>query len=220
MIEKIKKTLDKVYKKPYIPKRSPIEQAVFTILSQNTTDKQAERCLERLKSLVKNDFNELALLPEDKIKEAIKGCGLYEQKSKAIKEVTLKWKEIEEKLRKLGTAEGLKLLKSFPGIGSKTARVILLFGFHKNAFPIDTHCRRVLKRVGIFPENWKTDKISEFMEKHFSFEFNRKFHYDLIRIGREFCRPKNPRCSECPLKEVCQYAKGQLLYNIQSEERS
>jgi sodium-dependent dicarboxylate transporter 2/3/5 len=117
----------------------------------------------------------------------------------------LNWKELEEKLRVLPEREAIEFLKSYPFIGSKTARVILTFGFGKNTFPIDTHCRRVLNRLGIFPKDWSLDEISEFMEENFSAEFNRKFHYDLIRVGRKFCKPKKPKCEECPLRRVCSY---------------
>jgi endonuclease-3 len=207
-IVKIKKTLDKFFPKAYKPDRTPVEQAVFTVLSQNTTDKQAENCLENLKRLTSGNLKLIPLVPKTKVLKAIKPCGLYSQKYEAIISLLSDWDSLEKKLKKLPPKEGISLLKSFPFVGPKTARVILIFGFNKNAFPIDTHCRRVLKRLGVFPESWSSEKISRFMEENFDLNFNRKLHYDLIRIGRKYCKPKMPKCSECPLKKFCAYSQS------------
>ena len=219
-IERVKQILDKTFPKAHKPKRSPLEQAIFTILSQNTTDINAEKCLQNLKNLTGNNLEKLKSYPERKILPAIRPCGLFKQKITAIKELLKQWDELKEKLKTSTAEEGIKFLTAIPYVGSKTARVILTFAFNKNTFPIDTHCKRVLKRLGIFPENWKPDRISEFMEKNFNAEFNRKLHYDLIRVGRTFCKAKNPDCKNCPLKELCSYAKRNLLHNIQAQKQT
>ncbi len=219
-IEKIKQILDATFPKACKPGRSPLEQAIFTILSQNTTDTNAEKCLQNLKNLTNNNLEKLKSLSEEKILPAIRPCGLFKQKLTAIKELLKRWNELKGKLKTSTTEEGIKLLTSIPYIGSKTARVILTFAFNKNTFPMDTHCKRVLKRLNVFPENWKPDQISEFMEKTFNAEFNRKLHYDLIRIGRAFCKAKNPNCKNCPLKEICSYAQRNLLHNIQAQKQT
>ncbi|SMP04150.1 endonuclease-3 [Desulfurobacterium pacificum] len=219
-IERVKRILDKTFPKAHKPERSPLEQAIFTILSQNTTDINAEKCLQNIKNLTGNNLEKLKSYPERKILPAIHPCGLFKQKITAIKELLNRWDELKEKLKTSTAKEGIKLLTSIPYIGSKTARVILTFAFNKNTFPIDTHCKKVLKRLGIFPETWKPDRISEFMEKTFSAEFNRKLHYDLIRVGRTFCKAKNPDCKNCPLKELCSYAERNLLHNIQAQKQT
>ncbi|WP_456341822.1 endonuclease III domain-containing protein [Thermovibrio sp.] len=205
-IEKVYRRLLKLYPEPHRPRRTPLEQAVFTVLSQNTTDKNAQRCVENLKKLTGGDFLKIPLLPKEKVIEAIRPCGMFNQKYTALKALLERWPEVEKKLKELPAKEGIKLLTSFPFIGSKTARVILTFGFNKNTFPIDTHCKRVLKRLGLIPEGWSFDDFSEFMEENFSGEFNRVFHYNLIRLGREICGARKPRCSECPLRDICPYA--------------
>jgi len=207
-IKKLKEILDAYFPESYKPRRTPVEQAVFTVLSQNTTDKQAERCLENLKEVTGGNLLRIPQIPKELIIKAIRPCGMYNQKYRALVSLISDWESLEEKLSKVPEKEGLELLKSYPFIGNKTARVILTFGFGKNTFPIDTHCRRVLKRLGIFPEDWSLEEISQFMEKHFDAEFNRKLHYDLIRIGRLFCKPQKPKCRECPLREICRFYKG------------
>jgi len=202
-VEEVYRELQKLYPSPHRPNRTPLEQAVFTVLSQNTTDRNAKRCLENLKEITGGKLLKIPSLPETELVEAIRPCGMFNQKVRALRELLKEWPEVERRLRELPPKEGIKLLTSFPFIGSKTARVILTFGFNKNTFPIDTHCRKVLKRLGLIPKGWSSDDFSEFMEENFRGEFNRIFHYNLIRLGREFCRARRPRCKECPLKDLC-----------------
>ncbi len=205
VIKEVYRRLKEIFPIPYRPNRTPVEQAVFTVLSQNTTDRNAEKCLNNLKKVTGGNLLKLAELPESTLISAIRPCGMFSQKLKGLKALVSNWPKIEERLRKLPPEEGIELLTSLPFVGSKTARVILTFAFEKNTFPIDTHCYRVLKRLGIFPESWDKDRISEFMEKHFDGEFNRVFHYNLIRLGRTICKARKPECEKCPLKDLCGY---------------
>jgi len=204
-IKEIAERLNRLFPEVYRPERTPEEQIVFTILSQNTTDKNAEKCLENLKRLTNGDLKSVIGFSQERLIETIKPCGMYNQKVKAIISIMKDWESLKEKLKELPVQEAIKLLTSYPYIGTKTARVVLSFSFNKNTFPVDTHCYRVLKRLGIFPENRDKDKISEFMEEHFDTEFNRKFHYNLIRLGRTICRARKPECGRCPLKDLCRF---------------
>ena len=205
ILKEIHRRLKELFPVPYRPHRTPVEQVVFTILSQNTTDRNAEKCLENLKRITGGNLLKLGKLSDEELISAIRPCGMFNQKMKGLKAIISVWPEVEGKLKKLPTVEAIELLTSFPYVGSKTARVILTFAFDRNTFPIDTHCYRVLKRLGVFPENWDRDKISEFMEKHFDGEFNREFHYNLIRLGRIICKARKPECDKCPLKDLCRY---------------
>jgi len=201
----IAKDLETLFPKPYKPRRSDVEQVVFTILSQNTTDLNAERCVDNLKRVTKGNLKNILNLKDNEIIEAIKMCGMYNQKLKAIKTILKSWDEVKRKVSRLPTQEAIKLLTSFPYIGPKTARVILTFTFNKNTFPIDTHINRIFKRIGIFPTNWKKEDISRFMEENFDVNFNRNFHYNLIRFGRTICKARNPKCNECLINKICRY---------------
>ncbi len=207
LLKEIANRLTSLFPEPYTPNRSDIEQVIFTILSQNTTDINAERCLDNLKKYTNGNLQRVINLKDEEIIKAIKPCGMYNQKRRAIKEILRKWPILREKLKKLTTRESIELLKKFPYIGSKTARVILTFSFNKNTFPIDTHINRVFKRLGIFPEEWDKERISEFMEENFDAEFNRNFHYNLIRFGRKICKARKPECNRCPIRDICKHGK-------------
>ncbi len=204
-IREIAERLNQLFPEVHRPGRTPEEQMVFTILSQNTTDRNAERCLENLKRLTSGNLKSVVDFSQERLIEAIKPCGMYNQKAKAIISIMKDWESLKEELKELPVQEAIKLLTSYPYIGTKTARVVLTFSFNKNTFPIDTHCHRVLKRLGIFPESVDKDKISEFMERHFDAEFNRRFHYNLIRLGRTICKARKPECERCPLKDLCSF---------------
>lgn len=194
-----------MFPKPFKPNRSDVEQVVFTVLSQNTTDRNAQRCLKNLKRETKGDLLRIATMEVQALKDAIKPCGMYNQKAEALKGILKNWKSVRERVKRLPTDEAIDFLKSFPYIGSKTARVILTFAFNRNTFPIDTHINRFFKRLGIFPDSWKKEDISRFMEENFGAEFNRNFHYNIIRFGRKVCRARKPECDSCPFRQMCSF---------------
>jgi endonuclease-3 len=94
-------------------------------------------------------------------------------------------------------------LTSFPGVGVKTANILLLFSFGMPAFPVDTHVLRVTKRLGLVPGTADLAKAALSLEPHVGTGDHGPLHLNLIRLGREVCRPRNPLCAECPLLAVC-----------------
>jgi endonuclease-3 len=100
-------------------------------------------------------------------------------------------------------AEARNFLTSFSGVGVKTANVLLLFSFGKEAFPVDTHILRVAKRLGLVPPSADLSRAALRLEPHVPSGEAMPLHINLIRLGREICRPRNPLCPECPLLPVC-----------------
>jgi endonuclease III len=103
--------------------------------------------------------------------------------------------------------EAREYLTSFPGIGVKTANVLLLFSFGMPAFPVDTHILRVTKRLGLVPANADLGKAALSLEPHVAKRDHGPLHLNLIRLGRELCRPRAPLCPPCPLLPVCPEGK-------------
>jgi endonuclease-3 len=101
-------------------------------------------------------------------------------------------------------------LLQFRGIGPKTVACTLLFALGKEVFPIDTHIFRVLRRVGILPGKITDIKAHRLMDE---LAPNGKFyslHVNLIRLGRQICRPREPLCEQCPLIEYCDYGQNKI----------
>lgn len=181
---------------------------IATILSQNTNDKNSINAFKRLEEKIGVEPHKILNADIDEIAEAIKTGGLYRVKAKNIKEAT---KEILTKLdgdltklAKMGYEEARDLLLRIPGIGDKTADILLLKLGHP-AFPVDTHIKRITRRLGLVDRKAKYQEISEFWRKNLPSEKYLDAHLELIAFGRRICRSINPRCSICPLKYICRY---------------
>jgi len=173
--------------------------AIAVVLSAQTTDKQVNLVT---KSLFKKypDFQKLAKAKIHEVELIIKSVGLYKTKARNIinlsKEVALKYKNI--------LPDDFDELIKLPGVGRKSANVILAMGFDKPAFPVDTHILRIANRVGYIqsPDPFKVEKIlSHFIPK----EDWKDAHLLFIKHGRKICTARKPYCMECPIAKYCDY---------------
>jgi endonuclease-3 len=194
------------------PRRSPhrtdpLHNLILTILSQNTTDTNRDRAFAALMERFPT-VPLLAASPPRPVEEAIRPAGLARAKAKAILAALSRVHEERGEfsldfLSGMPLAEARNYLTSFPGVGVKTANVVLLFSFGKEAFPVDTHILRVAKRLGLVPPKADLARAALLLEPHVPRGESMPLHINLIRLGREICRPRNPRCPECPLLPVC-----------------
>ncbi len=212
---KVNKLLIKKYGIPPRSKKppDPVDMLIATILSQNTNDKNSYKAFQNLKSKYSN-WNEVAKLTPSKIEKLIKVAGLGKQKSKAIKNFlsTLlkeKGKISLNYLCKMKDEEILEELVSFPGVGVKTASCVLLFSLRKNFCPVDTHVHRTTNRIGIVKTS-TPDKTFLMLNKNMPDGIAHQFHTNLIRLGREICKPAKPTCFFCPLFKICKYPNKNL----------
>jgi endonuclease-3 len=196
-----------------IPKKNkknpdPIDMLIGTILSQNTNDKNSYRAYQNLKQKYKT-WDEVAKLSPSRIERIIKVAGLGKQKSKAINNVLkgLKKRNSEIKLTfsaKQDDKNVIDELIKFDGVGVKTASCVLLFSMNRNVCPVDTHVHRTLNRIGLV--NTKTpDKTFNEIFGQIPDDAAHSFHTNLIRLGREICKPTKPNCTICPLEKCCDY---------------
>lgn len=179
---------------------------VATIISQNTTWRNARRALENLKKICNINPEEIVALDYEEIAEAIRVAGLQEGKAKAIKEAAKRvLEEFEGDLSRLaykGLEDSRKWLMNIPGVGPKTADVLLAFSFKKLILPVDTHIKRIARRLGITSSN-SYDAVRSKLEELIPPEDRLFAHIALIMFGREYCRAINPRCKDCPIRENC-----------------
>ena len=148
--------------------------------------------------------------PTAEVADAIRSGGLSQQKAPRIQAALHRILEERSEfsidfLADLPTQEGLQWLISFDGIGHKTASIVLLFCFGKDAFPVDTHVGRVSRRLGIAGPKDSEEKIKRIWERSAPPEWYYPLHLNLIRHGREVCHARNPACGRCVLREVCRY---------------
>jgi endonuclease-3 len=185
----------------------PISNLILTILSQNTTDINRDRAYTSLMRRFP-EIPRLARAKPAEVEEAIRAGGLAKAKTKAILTALARLKEERGEytldfLRDKPLPEARAYLTSLPGVGVKTANVLLLFSFGQEAFPVDTHILRVAKRLRLVPAAATLARAALFLEPHVPGGEHVSLHLNMIRLGREICRPRNPLHADCPLLPVC-----------------
>ncbi len=186
----------------------PTEEMVFTILSQHTSDinsgRAFARLMERFGSLEAVARGDIA-----DIEEAIAPGGLAKVKAPRIKEVLGKVLELNggsldlSFLREMPLAEAKAWLRQLPGIGPKSAGIVLNFSLGMPAMAIDTHIYRVCQRLRAIDAKTNADKAHDVMEAKVPPEEVFNFHVAFITHGRRVCRAQRPLCAECVVGEMC-----------------
>ncbi|MGC9514468.1 endonuclease III domain-containing protein [Methanocrinis sp.] len=195
-----------------LPKRrglSPVDLLVQTILSQNTTSANTHRAFDNLKRRYPN-YQSLLDAPDEEVARIIRCGGLAKIKTKRIKEALETIKERGERtgidldfLKDESPEEARDYLMTLPGVGPKTAAVVLLFAFKMPLLPVDTHVNRLSRRLGFVPEGASLEEAERILEKITPESKYCSFHVNLIRHGRAVCRARSPSCDECVLAEIC-----------------
>ncbi len=192
------------------PRLDPVSELVLTILSQNTADTNSFRAFTALRGRYR-DWDAVLAAPTDELEEVIRPGGLAPTKSKRIQLVLAEVADITDRswdlsfLGERSLADARAWLTGLPGIGRKTASIILLFGFGRQAMPVDTHVHRVTTRLGMLPPRTPLDRAHDLLEAVLAPEEMYPFHVETIRHGRDTCRAPRPICGLCPLTDACAY---------------
>ena len=195
-IEEITKTLQKRYRiKPLRAK--PFKILISCILSQRTKDEITRDASKRLFKIADTP-EKILKLSEREIAELIKPVGFYNQKAKRIKEVA---KLILEKYGGRIPSSREELMK-LPGVGGKTADVVLCYGFGKEVIPVDTHVATISRRLGLTKAK-DPEKIRKDLHRIVPKRYRRIFNLLMVEFGKEVCRTRKPKCRICPIKDYC-----------------
>lgn len=211
-IKKINKLLVKHFG---IPPRAeklpdPVDMLIATILSQNTNDNNSYKAYRNLRERYP-DWNELLIARRTSIEKEIRIAGLTQQKATAIKNFVTELHKATGKLN-LSYINGMDELAAiteltgYKGVGVKTASCVLLFALDRNVCPVDTHVHRTVNRIGIVSAK-APDKTFFALNENFPEGIAHQFHTNLIRLGREICKPKKPACAVCPLEKECDFTE-------------
>ena len=207
--EKILRTLRKTFKLPkWIgSERDSFKTLITTIISQNTADINTARAFEKLSKRFEIKPEVLANAEIRQLEECLKVAGLYKNKAKTIRKVS---RVILEKFHgdlksvlSLSFEEARESLMQLPGVGPKTADVVLLFCAEKPTIPVDTHVNRVSKKLGLAPANGDYETIRKSLQSLYNPEDYLAVHLLLISLGRKYCRARNPLCKQCPVNSLC-----------------
>ncbi|WP_101510606.1 endonuclease III [Thermotoga sp. KOL6] len=198
MIEELAREIIRRFPRDH-KEKDPFKVLISTVLSQRTRDENTERASTKLFKVYRTPEDLAKVKPED-LYELIKESGMYKQKAERIVEIS---KIIVEKYNGKVPSDLEELLK-LPGVGRKTANIVLWVGFGKPALAVDTHVHRISNRLG-----WVKTKTPEETEKKLKKLLTKDLwgpiNGSMVEFGRKVCRPVNPKCEECFLKKHCEF---------------
>ena len=178
---------------------TPFELLVATILSAQSTDVRVNMVTPALFEKYPTAF-EMSTVSEEILAKEINSIGLYRNKSKSIINAS---KMLVEKYDGNVPADR-ELLQELPGVGRKTANVVLCNAFHIPAFAVDTHVYRVSQRLG-FAKHKNVEGVEKQLMQVIPPELWCDSHHLFIWHGRKICKAQRPLCNECCVKELCPY---------------
>jgi endonuclease-3 len=190
----------------------PLDEVVSTILSQNTNDLNRDRAFAALRSRFPT-WEAVRDAPRRSVVAAIRVGGLAEQKAPRIQNflraVSAEHGRLDlDFLRQWPASQVHEWLRGFPGVGPKTAAIVMLFSLDQPAFPVDTHIHRVAGRLGLRPPKASAERTHAILAGLFRPDQYRDAHLNLIRLGREICQARRPACERCPLTDLCDYYRA------------
>ena len=197
------------------PRRSdPLDELILTVLSQHTSDLNAERAFEALRAAFPT-WDAVVRARTRSVADAIRSGCLADTKAPRIQAIL---REVEARrgafdlsaLAELSDDEARAELVSLPGVGPKTAAVVLSFSLGRDAMPVDTHVHRVTRRLGLVPPKTSAERADRLLHELVPEGLRTPLHVALIRLGREICKAPTPRCRICPLKDICPTAPRYL----------
>lgn len=183
-------------------------ELISVILSQNCSDILSTRAFKQLRQKFPITPETLANVKSEDVEQLIKCAGLYRIKSRRIVEVSRiildRFKGDLRSVLELPLDQARKTLMSIPGVGGKTADVMLCFCANLPVIPVDTHVNRVAKRLGIVKNrNAGYEVIRTTLEALVPVKDCKKAHILLITLGRKYCKARKPLCTVCPLSDLC-----------------
>lgn len=199
--------LEKTYEedKTMLHHDNDFQLMIATILSAQCTDVRVNKVTPNLFKAYPRP-EDLASANLEEVEELIRTCGLYRTKAKNIIGSS---KLLVEEYDGI-VPNNLKDLLKFPGVGRKTANVVLFNAFNIPAIAVDTHVFRVSNRIGIVDEG-TVEKTELTLMKQIDQEAWGRAHHYLILLGRDTCKARNPQCEDCVIKDHCEYYERVFL---------
>ena len=213
-IDKVKyitETLEKIYPKTPIPldHNNTYELLIAVLLSAQCTDERVNKVTPLLFKKANNPFK-MEKIPQDDIYKIIRPCGLAPQKSKAISNLS----KILVKKFNGEVPNNFSDLEKLPGVGHKTASVVMSQGFGYPAFPVDTHIHRLAQRWGLtIGKNVK--QTEKDLKKLFPERLWNKLHLQIIFYGREYCKARECYGLKC---NICIYCNPKRIKPIRTKK--
>lgn len=190
--------------------RNPADDLVYIVLSNKTGPEIAARTFRSLKRRFAS-WDELVAARAPELRRLLRPAGLSAVKSRQLRGALGKMREdfgecSLRQLRRLSAEEAEAYLTSLQGISNKVAKCVMLYTLGFEVLPVDAHVHRIAVRLG-WTARKRADQCHEELESLVDPQFRFGFHVGCIAHGRAVCRPTNPRCNSCVVREYCNYFK-------------
>ncbi len=183
-------------------KRTAYTILMATLLSLRTKDENTAKVCKKLFEIVDNPFDMLEI-PLSKLEEIVKPTGMYRKKAAILKEVSFVL--IDRFDAKVPSSKSELL--SIKGIGEKTANIVLNNAFDIPTIAVDTHVHRICNLLG-FVETKNEKQTLRALEDRLPKEVWRDLNFTIVSFGQTVCLPKNPKCTECKIRDFCPKVSG------------
>jgi endonuclease III len=189
-------------------KPDPLDELVFIQLSIRTREGAYHDGYRGLQELTGGAWDRLLELPMDVIAAAIAGGGMAWVKADRLRrQVAAIREKLEETslepLRAMSDKEAEAFLLSLPGVGPKAARCVLMYSLDREAFPVDSHCRRIMDRLGYLPPGVDRKRDHDVLQEIVPGPIRASLHVNFVHHGKSICVSGRPRCEVCPICDLC-----------------
>lgn len=193
--------------RPRPKRRGPLEELIFTVLSQNTSDVNRDRAWAEMRARYPT-WEDVTRAPVRQLAASIATGGLANTKAPRIRAILREVRSREgrlslARLRRLPDDEARAYLRTLPGIGPKTVACVLAFSLGRPALPVDTHVHRVATRLGLVDARATPERAQGILEALIPPPQRVDAHLDFIAHGRTTCRAQSPACEACVLLDLC-----------------
>jgi endonuclease-3 len=208
-INEVIRLLDDAYGRPvWEPRYAPLDELIYTVLSQNTTDTNTVRSFNALRERF-GSWSAVRDAPVEEIEETIAHGGLAHTKAPRIKLIL---EALEDRaggepslavIESMADQEAIDYLTGLPGVGPKTAACVLMFSLGRPVMPVDTHVHRVARRLGLIPPKLSAEAAHPLLTEMAGPGNVYALHVNLVLHGRRVCHARGPKCERCPLAGIC-----------------
>lgn len=213
LLRKVNRRLIKVYGKPSrspLPldnKEDPLDELIYITLSQRTHGPGSSVAYENLKQRFPQ-WDRIAESPIEYVHSAVEPSGLAPLKAKRIVRMVSDLARREGRasldfLRSLTDKEAEEVLTRELRAGHKTARAVMMYSLGRDVFPADTHCLRILRRLGVIPSHVKHETVNRGIEGVVPPRIRYDLHVNMVYHGRAICTGRKPKCTACVLNDIC-----------------
>ncbi|MBF7084354.1 DNA (cytosine-5-)-methyltransferase [Desulfallas sp. Bu1-1] len=194
----------------------PMDDLIYLLLTRKTPISKGRRAFYRLQKTVNGNWGNLLLVPRNKLKKILTGLGLVETRIDSLLQVVHEIKKRFgspdlSKLHRYSNSRCFDFLVSLPGVGPKTARCVMMYALRRKVFPADSHCIRILARVGYIPESLTLNhkRAQEVLAQLVPGKLAYDLHVNLVAHGQTVCTYTRPDCEVCSINKFCMKYRGE-----------